>query len=353
MAHNITRIEGTDQAWYADKPAWHGLGVVTPGAKTARQVVRAVPAFSKPILLVPVAIRVGGRWVQQDDKVATVRRGDTVAMGYVSPEYEKLTDADAVETLEAIITVAGERKARAGFGSAGLLGAKGQRGFASIDLTRVFGADLKVKRDPSRHECWLFGDWTHDGSGAMHAGLWRNRVDCNNMLDMANADAAASGMLVSIRHTGDMQAKIADAQRTLGLAELTVRADQELMQQLVDTPVRPKWMREFAEYVVTMPGDDELGKRGKAAREDARDLILGLYENASDLVKLPRSAYRAHQAVVDYADHHRPLRIGADTPSEVAADRRFRSITEGPAAALKSKSIDYIRQQLLVGVTRN
>lgn len=347
MAHNISRIDGTDQAWYADKPAWHGLGVVTNGAKTAKQVVRAVPQFSKPVILVPVAIRVGGRWVEQEGDRATVRTGSTARMGYVTESYEKLTDSDAVETLEAIITVAGERKAKAGFGSAGLLGARGQRGFASIDLTRVFGAELKVKRDPSRHECWLFGDWTHDGSGAMHAGLWRNRVDCNNMLDMANADASASGMLVTIRHTGDLQAKIADAQRTLGLAELTVKADAALMAQLVDTPVTPKWMRGFAEYVVEQPGDEDLGKRGKSAREDARDLILGLYQNAPDLIKLPRSAYRAHQAVVDYADHERPLRIGADTPSEIAADRRFRSITEGPAAELKAKSLDYIRQQLL------
>jgi phage/plasmid-like protein (TIGR03299 family) len=348
VADNIARIDGTDQAWYDGKPAWHHKGVVTNGAKTAKQVVKVVPAFSRPIILVPVAVRIGGRWVEDPAKRATLRKGDDSPMGYVSPDYEKLTDEDALSTLEAIITVAGERNAKAGFGSAGLLGAKGARGFASIDLSKVFGDLLKVKRDPSRQECWLFGDWTHDGTGAMHAGLWRNRVDCNNMLDMANAAAAKSGMLVAIRHTGDMQAKIADAQKTLGLAELTAKADAELMRQLIETPVKPKWMAEFTEYVVTMPGDDELGKRGKQAREDTRDLIMGLYEKAPDLIKVPASAYRAHQAVVDFADHVRPLRIGADTPTEVAADRRFRSITEGPAAAMKARSLDYIRQTLLV-----
>lgn len=349
MAHNISRLDGTDQAWYADKPAWHGLGVVTPGAKTAKQVTRLVPAFRKPVILVPVAIRVGGRWVEQEGDRATVRTGSTARMGYVTDTYQELTDGDAVETLEAIITVAGERKARAGFGSAGLLGARGQRGFASIDLSRVFGRDLQVKRDPSRHECWLFGDWTHDGTAAMHAGLWRNRVDCNNMLNMALADSEASGMLVTIRHTGDMQAKIREAQQVLGLAELTVKADAALMRQLTETPVKPKWMREFAEYVVAQPNDDQLEKRGRQAREDARDLILGLYQKAPDLVALPQSAYRAHQAAVDYADHHRPLRIGKDTELAVAADRRFRSITEGPAADLKERSLDFIRQTLLVG----
>lgn len=350
MAHNISRLNGTYQAWYGDnRPAWHGLGKVTAGAKTAAQVTRTVPAFRQPVILVPVGIKVGGRWIEQDGDKATVRKGSTARMGYVTDTYQELTDGDALETLEAIITVAGDKGAKAAFGSAGLLGARGQRGFASIDLTRVFGDMLKVKRDPSKQQCWLFGDWTHDGTAAMHAGCWRNRVDCNNMLNMALADAEAQGMLVTIRHTGDMQAKIRDAQQTLGLAELTIKADAALMQQLVETPIKPKWLDGFAEYVVTMPGDDQLEKRGRQAREDARDLILGLYRNADDLVKLPQSAYRAHQAAVDYADHHRPLRIRADEDLAVAADRRFRSITEGPAADLKARSLDYIRQSLLVG----
>lgn len=348
MAHNISRIDGTDQAWYADKPAWHGLGVTTPGAKSAAQVVRAVPAFRQPVITVPVAIRVGGRWVEQDDMVATVRRGSSSAMGYVSPGYEKLTDEDAVRTLEAVITVAGERKAKAGFVTAGLLGAKGARGFASIDLTRVFGNDLRVKGDPSRQECFLFGDWTHDGTAAMHAGLWNNRVECNNMLDMANAHATKRGLLARIVHKGDLQAQIAEAQRILGLAEVTARQHTAFMTQLVQTAIKPKWLREFAEFVVAKPTDDDtLGKRGQKIREDHRDLILGLYRNAPDLIKVPQSAYRAHQAVVDFADHHRPLRIGADTPTEVAADRRFRSITEGPAADLKDRSLEFIRSTLL------
>jgi len=35
MPANIARIDGTDQAWYADRPAWHGLGTVTAGTRTA------------------------------------------------------------------------------------------------------------------------------------------------------------------------------------------------------------------------------------------------------------------------------------------------------------------------------
>lgn len=347
MADNIARIDGTDQAWYADKAAWHGKGLVTAGCRTASGVVRAIPIFRKRIVKKPIAVRFNGHWTEIEDRFATVREGQNIVLGIVSDEYELIQDTDGLLTLQAVVNAA----RRASFVTAGLLG-KGERAFASIDLSRVI--DLRIKRDPSRQESHLFGTWAHDGSGALQVGLWHNRVECQNMLNMARADAESKGLLVSIRHTGDVAASLEDAQRVLGVIEITARKHVEMMNALVDVPVKPKWMREFAEFVVEMPTDpDELGKRAKTSREDARDLILGLYENAPDLVKIPRSAYRAHQAVVDYADHHRPLRIGKDTPSDVAADRRFRSIIEGPAAAMKDRSLDYIRTQLLTPASSN
>lgn len=352
MVANISRIDGTDQAWYADKPAWHNLGKVTKGARTAARVTQIVPAFRKPVILVPAGALINGKWVEDPDKRATVRTGSTTIMGYVSPEYEKLTDEDALATLEAVVSEAGKR-ARAGFVTAGLLGAKGQRGFASIDLSRVFGKALKVKRDPSRQEAYLFGDWTHDGSGAMHAGLWNNRVECNNMLDMANEYGQRHGLIARIVHKGDVRAQIEEAQRILGLAELVATKHVALMNELQEHRVKPRFLRDFVEYVVPIPTDEDLGKRAITAREDARELILGLYANSKTLVGVPETAYRAHQSVVEYADHHRPLRIGPDTPTEQAADRRFRSITEGPAADMKARSLDFIRQQLLAGASVN
>ena len=87
------------------------------------------------------------------------------------------------------------------------------------------------------------------------------------------------------------------------------------------------------------------------SRTEARDAIAGLFTNSKTLVGVPNSAYRAYQAVAEYADHFRPLRIGADTPTEVAADRRFRSITEGPAAEMKARALELLRAEFLVGAS--
>ena len=346
MPHNIAKINDRWQAWYADKPAWHNLGEVTIGAKTAEQVIRAVPMFRKAIETTPVFAKIGGKWVEVPDRVATYRHGTSDVLGIVSTDYEKISDADAVRTAEAIIKASDERKVKAGFVSAGLLG-KGERAFASIDLSRI--TNLKVKRDPSKHQAFLFATWAHDGTEAYRVGLWGNRIECQNMRNMALAAAAKSGMLVSIRHSGDMEASLDEARRVLGFVEQTINADVALMNALQDIPIRKPtlFLPDFTEYVVPQVDEPEKHERAARSRDEAREVIKSLFANSSTLVGVPNSAYRAYQAVAEYGDHYRAIRLG-DVDPAVAADRRFRSITEGPSADMKARALEYLRQEFEV-----
>lgn len=264
-------------------------------------------------------------------------------------DFEKISDADAVRTAQAIIKASDERKVKAGFVSAGLLG-RGERGFASIDLSRI--TNLRIKRDPSKHQAFLFATWAHDGTEALRFGLWGNRIECQNMRNMALAAAAKSGMLVSIRHTGDIEASLEEARRVLGFAEETINADVALMNALQDIPIRKPtlFLPDFTEYVVPDPeGDwDSRGGRAMRNREEARETIKSLFADSKTLVGVPNSAYRAYQAVAEYGDHYRPIRLNADAGDAAAADRRFRSITEGPSADMKARALDYLRQEFEV-----
>ena len=276
MPDNISRIDGTDQAWYFAKPAWHGKGVVGDRLLTAAQLTKQVPVFRRAVKLAPVYMKVGGRMVELEDRRATYRDGTTIAMGVVSTEYELIQDADGLLTLEAVTIEAGartSRKRKPGFVTGGALGSKAERSFASIDLTLLFGDMLKVKRDPSRQESHLFGTWAHDGTGALQIGLWRNRVECQNMLRAAQASAERNGMLVTIRHTGNVTDSIADARRVLGFVEETVKADTALMNALNEVPInKPKlWLPLFTELVVPLPedaGDRMARSRTEAPRGD-------------------------------------------------------------------------------------
>ena len=64
MGHNIANVRGTWQALYADKPAWHGLGVVVEGARTAKQVLKLVPVFRERVETAPVYYKVGSRFLE-------------------------------------------------------------------------------------------------------------------------------------------------------------------------------------------------------------------------------------------------------------------------------------------------
>ena len=338
MADNIARINGTDQAWYADKPAWHNKGTVTPGARTAKQVQKAVPAFRQPIELAPVYAKVGNRYVEVTDKRATHRKGSLDMLGIVSDTYPPINDGDSLAVMEAVVAAA----RRASFVTGGLLG-RGERGFASIDLSRV--VDLRIKRDPSRQESHLFGTWSHDGTAALRIGLWNNRVECQNMLNAAIAYGESKGLMARIVHAGDTAKQLEEAQRILGFIEKVAKAHVAEMNALADIAIKhpAKWLDGFVELVVPIPENMERA----TARENARAVIKDLFLHSKTLVGVPTSPYRAYQAVAEYADHYRPLRIGGDTAADVAADKRFRSIIEGPAAEMKGDALDILRREFL------
>jgi phage/plasmid-like protein (TIGR03299 family) len=340
MAHRILSVDGRAQAWYQGTPAWHGLGEVTDDAKTARQVVKQIPVFQKRVSLAPVYIQLGKRMVEAPDFRATVREGDTTPLGIVSSGYNVIQDTDALLTLEAVVKVA----KKATFVTAGAL----DNGwlFATIDLSRVF--DAKVKRDPSRQESHFIGEWGHDGSKALNAWAANRRVECDNLRRATKAEAESKGLFVTIRHTGDVESHMQEAQRILGFAEQAIKADVEVMNRLADTPLpRVKgWWDDFLTDLIPIPVTMER----PVAREEARKMIATLYAKSPTLVGVPESPYRVLQAVTEYTDHYRPLRVNGDLSKAQVAQKRFRSLTTGPGADLKARAMELLRQEFLVDV---
>lgn len=335
MAHNINVVDGVAQAWYAGKPAWHGLGEVTERTKTARQVIKQVPLFQRDVTLRPVYVNIGGKHVESERFMATVRKGDDFPMGIVTKDYTVMQDRDGLLTMEAVVNAT----RRTSFTSAFGLG-NGSRIAACIDLSRL--VNLRIKRDPSRQEMFLFGTWAHDGTGALNIGLYHNRVECNNLLNAGLAYSKRAGLLVSIRHTGDVTDRLQDAQAILGFVETRAAAHKAEMDALAAIPVKRSWVPEFTEELIPIPED---AKRPKN-REEAREIIQSLFANSKRMEGVPESAYRLHQAVVEYADHWRPLRVGKASDIQVA-ERRFRNATEGPGADLKDASLDMLKRAFM------
>lgn len=348
MAHNIhQRTDGTWAAYYAGKPAWHALGTVGAAELTPRQAYEQV--FQKRVITtVPAFARIKGKYVEVADTRFTT--DGTTVFAPVGAEYPVISDLTVLNLLYAVTK---STRKRAAIASVFMLG-NGARAAATLDLTKLLGEKaLTVLRDKSAIEAWLVADWSHDAAGALSFLPATNRVDCNNMLNAARERATGSGKLVRIIHSGGEQTmaeQLREAERILGFASSEIKASVKLLNQLAEIalPKPDKWWADFAELVIPTPED--AGKRMVAQREGTRAQLTGLWQSSKTLVGVPKSPYRGLQVVAEYADHWRPLRIASgDDNARAAAERRFRSATEGPSAELKARALELIRQEFEIG----
>lgn len=337
--HNIhRRLDGTHQAIYVGKPAWHQLGEVREDAMTAKDVYRDV--YRKRVIeTVPAFARMGGKYVEVPETRFTADKATGTIFAPVSAEYVPIQDIAALQMVEAIVKVT---KRKAGWVSAFSLG-NGARNGATLDLSRVLGEKaLQVIRDQSALEAFIVVDWSHDGTGALKVMDAMNRVDCQNMLNAANLRAESRGRLIRIIHAGDTTTAISEAQRILGFAVDGIKLSVKVLNDIANlsVPKPDRWFDGFTELLVPIP--DEMERKG--SRLETRQLLRELWVSSPNLQTVPKGPYRGLQAVTEYADHFRPLRIGDVTAREVA-ERRFRSISEGPASELKSRAVELIRQE--------
>lgn len=337
MPANIAKDRYGFLSVYAGEKPWHPeIGSLVTGAMTAKQVIRQSRAnggkgLGFDVATYPAYAKIGGRFVESPEHRAIARTDTREVFGFASPDYKPFQNETVLRTAEAIA-----KTRQAGFISAGLLG-NGARGFATMDLSKL--VDLKVEGDPSGHRPFLTMTWSHDGTEAVRYGFGDRRVECANMRAMQIASWNGGVLNARIVHSGDLAAQTEEARRILGFAKGAIKDYGKLMNELADIAIEKGWIDGFVERLIPIP--DELERT--QPRKDAREAIASLFAGSKTLKGVPSTAYRVIQAVDEYADHFRPMRT-AD-PS-LAAERAMRSILgEGPAAELKARAMELIRQE--------
>ena len=330
MPANIAFSNGQYNAMYVDRPAWHDLGTVVAGARSAEEAL-ALAGNTWSVEAAPVAARIDGEWVVDTDHVANYRSDTKDILGIVGTDYQRIQNITPMRFLNEVVGT-GE----AGFVAHAALG-RGERLFAVLDLARL--KDIRIPSDPSRHDAFLVAQWWHNGDGAFTVTPSMVRVDCQNMANANLAYAKSTGRLVRVLHVGDNAAALDEARRTLGFAEQAVDAFVRLMSAFADTTVPEGWIDGFTERLIPIPAEMER----PAIRIASREAIKGLYESSTTMVGVPHdTAYRAFNAVTEYADHYRSIRTS--DPVLVPA-RRFTTIVDGPSADLKADAARLLREE--------
>ena len=275
---------------YVREKPWHGLGTRVEEAPTSADALR-LAGLNWTVDRHDVHLPTGA--VIPNYK-ANVRSSDGAVLGVVSDQYKIVQNVDAFAFTDALI--GGDVPVR--YDTAGSL-----RGGRKIWLLAKL-PDTEIVGDKT--EPYLCFSNTHDGSGAIRVCMTPVRVVCNNTLNIALNGAKRAW---SVRHTGDIQAKLHEARMCLDMAnkymdKLAVYADNLANKTIKD--------EEIAKILDEMfPIAEDSTDREKQNAKKARTEYMVCYF-APDIAKFKGTAWGALNAMSDMVGHNAPRRQTAN-----------------------------------------
>jgi phage/plasmid-like protein (TIGR03299 family) len=248
--------------------------------------------------------------------VANVRSDTHAVLGVVGEGYEPLQNRSAFAFCDAI-TDSGE---------AHWIGAGSTRGGARVHALMRLDREIRIGgaegEDVLPLLCFRNG---HDGGLAVTVSVAPFRLACLNGMLVPLPDAQRTW---KARHTTNVEAKLADARRTLGIAWRYYDRLEETGERLIGERMSAAEFERFLTRLVPLPEprpDRSDGGRAVRNAERVREAIRTAYGTAPDLGAIRGTRWGALQAVTAYVDHTQPTR---QTATRSHAEARFERATE-------------------------
>ena len=316
MPANIATTNGKPAFMYYGEEPWHRLGQKLDTPATAEEAVVAA-GLDYEITLTDVAT-VDGMMVPRTK--AVVRYDNQTVLGTVSNKYVPCQNRQAFGFLDAVVADGGLR-----YHTAGALGL-GEK----IFLLAKLPGQIRVKDSDDLVDKFLLLSNAHDGSAALRVLFTPVRVVCQNTLSMALRQGRGEG--VSIRHNGNLAAKIHEAQRVLGLAGKFYDDAQAKIDRLASVAPTQAQLAIYFKALYPDPKDGIDNARAKQSREQ----LIALFEGGigHDMPGIKGTWWCAYNAVTELLDH-RTYRGKSDAER---ASNRLQSIWWGTAAKVKEQA---------------
>ena len=249
--------------------------------------------------------------------VANVRSDTRAVLGVVGDGYEPLQNRAAFAFCDAITDS----------GQAHWIGAGSTRGGARVHALMRLDREIRIGgaegEDVLPLLCFRNG---HDGGLAVTVSVAPFRLACLNGMLLPLADAQRTW---KARHTANIEAKLADARRTLGIAWRYYDELEEIGGRLIRERMGAGEFERFLARLVPLPEPKpDRSDGGRAVRnvERVREAIRTAYRAAPDLDERPRhrAGARSRRSTA-YVDHTQPTR---QTAGRTHAEARFERATE-------------------------
>ena len=320
MSHELSvRADGQAEFFAAGGPAWHGLGQVVEDAQTAESAIELAhldwQVEQRPLHL-PNGFEV-------PDRVANVRlgAGQDAYLGTVSVRYEVIQNLEAFRFMDVLVG-----RGEAVFETAGSI-KDGRRVF----MTARLPGDMIVGPSEDRTKKYLLLMNTHDGSGALRCLFTPIRVVCSNTLNAALGRASQEDG-ISIRHTGDIDHKLEQAERVLGSAIRHYDQLAELFSRWRAERLSIRQAKDFFEQLVPdAPESKGIKTHNRVAR--MREEMLDSFRRGPGADLAGHSLWGAVNAAVDWSDH-----ISFRRKPSATSESRMNHILFGSGRALKQKA---------------
>jgi phage/plasmid-like protein (TIGR03299 family) len=334
--HNLNMVDGKASMFYAGEVPWHTLGTRLDGPATAAEAIEAANlGFEVGTFPVQIATAGGDPKFEDLDGLgvpmgfAVVRLDTKAVLGCVGPRWKPVQNRQGFGFLDA---VAAERKLE--YHTAGAIG-MGERVWMLAKMPGV----IAVGQSDDTVEKYLLLSNAHNGLGCLRV-LWTpQRVVCQNTLAVALAGAEGEG--IAIRHTGDLQSKVREAQRVLGLAERFY--DEELtprINRLAGFSPTQSMLDNYFKTLYPDPDDPQNHPRAAVHAEEVRGVLHDLFETGigHDQPGVRGTLWAAYNSVTEYVDHDKPIRGESKLTAEGAASRKLESMWWGQGAAIKREA---------------
>lgn len=264
-----------------EKP-WHGLGTIIQEACNSQEALH-LAGLDWEVKQEPVLYNGKGTGHQFN-----IRSSDDSVLGVVGARYKPVQNADAFAFTDELI--GGDVR----YETAGSL-ANGKRVWM---LARM--PDTKIFDDVV--EPFLCLTNGHDGFSSMKVCMTPVRVVCQNTLNMALNGAKRTW---NVRHSGNIESKMAEAKHTLGLAEQYMESFAKEAEDLYQIKVAPKDFKELTETL--FPITAEMSRR----KEESQYLLQCQLKEAwdmDDLGNIRGTGWGFMNAISDMATHRPPAR---------------------------------------------
>lgn len=280
MSHNV------ESCFSVREVPWHGLGTIIQEAPDSEAALK-LAGLDWSVKQVPVLYE-----GQKTGHQFNVRESDNRVLGVVGGRYKPVQNAEAFAFTDEL--VGGDVR----YETAGSL-ADGKRVWmlAKMPDTRVLDDVVEP------YLCLTNG---HDGFSSLKVCMTPVRVVCQNTLNMALRGAKRTW---TVRHSGNINAKMEEAQQTLGLAQDYMKEFAEEAEELYSIKVSPAQFKKLSSTL--FPITDEMSRR----KEEAQYLLQCQLKEAwdmDDLGNIKGTGWGFINAISDMSTHRPPARKTAN-----------------------------------------